>query len=559
MCAFVKDEARYLRPWIEYHIKKGFEHFYIYNNDSTDATVEILKEYEKKGIITHIHFPLRPGQYDAYKDCCMRFSHESQWIGFYDIDEYLQCMTNLSIRDFLEKNLGVPAIGIHWAIFGSGGQEKHDPKPDCERFYHRAYKSFFKNQWIKSIVNPRLVERVTDPHFFFYRNNASTLNTELKHIGSVSIETPTWELFRIQHFSIRSKEDFQYKIERGDTLHIPDKPRHYEWGYFRRDDQNQVIDLKQVSTFPQFKTYKIADEINRVDTMLMPEYATKHTLKPSLNWQQYLETYPDLRRFWNGTLRARIHYALFGKNEKRALPISDNTIIIFLHIVKTGGTSFREWLHSNFAKDEVINLYEDNLKSDHSERSFKTKKNIKEYFESLDDCEKERIKCVSGHLVYYGIHKYFPHKRPIYITVVREPLSLVESLYNHIKSRISKEKTPLFVDWVKTESPLCKYFCDFFGIPHHYNEQSLRQIITNIRKHVYILHTETLSENVSSLKRQISMLQSINQIPELNTRVGVHNKENIPITFLSPEDINSALPYLKSDIELYKKIIGEIS
>ena len=36
ICAIFKDEARFLREWLEYHRLIGIEHFYLYNNFSTD-------------------------------------------------------------------------------------------------------------------------------------------------------------------------------------------------------------------------------------------------------------------------------------------------------------------------------------------------------------------------------------------------------------------------------------------------------------------------------------------------------------------------------------------
>ena len=43
--AIMKNEGPYLREWIEYHKLVGVEKFYLYNNGSTDDTVEILSPY----------------------------------------------------------------------------------------------------------------------------------------------------------------------------------------------------------------------------------------------------------------------------------------------------------------------------------------------------------------------------------------------------------------------------------------------------------------------------------------------------------------------------------
>ena len=49
ICLIFKDEAPFLQEWIEYHHLIGIEHFYLYNNNSTDNYEEVLKPYIDKG------------------------------------------------------------------------------------------------------------------------------------------------------------------------------------------------------------------------------------------------------------------------------------------------------------------------------------------------------------------------------------------------------------------------------------------------------------------------------------------------------------------------------
>ena len=39
--AIVKDEAHYLKEWLDYHLAAGVDHFFIYDNDSKDDTREV--------------------------------------------------------------------------------------------------------------------------------------------------------------------------------------------------------------------------------------------------------------------------------------------------------------------------------------------------------------------------------------------------------------------------------------------------------------------------------------------------------------------------------------
>ena len=67
LCAIFKNEAPHLKEWIEYHLLVGVEHFYLYNNNSTDHFREVLQPYVDNGTVTLTEWPETPGQITAYK------------------------------------------------------------------------------------------------------------------------------------------------------------------------------------------------------------------------------------------------------------------------------------------------------------------------------------------------------------------------------------------------------------------------------------------------------------------------------------------------------------
>ena len=40
-----QDEARWLKEWLEYHLLVGVQHFYLYNNLSSDNYQDVLQPY----------------------------------------------------------------------------------------------------------------------------------------------------------------------------------------------------------------------------------------------------------------------------------------------------------------------------------------------------------------------------------------------------------------------------------------------------------------------------------------------------------------------------------
>ena len=66
--AIMKNEGAYLDEWIKYHICAGVEKFYLYDNESSDNTHEILEPYIKSGIVELKYFPGKTKQLAAYRD-----------------------------------------------------------------------------------------------------------------------------------------------------------------------------------------------------------------------------------------------------------------------------------------------------------------------------------------------------------------------------------------------------------------------------------------------------------------------------------------------------------
>ena len=52
VCAIYKNEARYLAEWLEFHLLAGVEHFFLYDNNSTDDHREVLAPYLRAGVVT---------------------------------------------------------------------------------------------------------------------------------------------------------------------------------------------------------------------------------------------------------------------------------------------------------------------------------------------------------------------------------------------------------------------------------------------------------------------------------------------------------------------------
>lgn len=57
MTLLVRDEEDIIEWNLRYHLSRGVDHFVVTDNRSVDGTAEILREYERQGVVTYLHEP----------------------------------------------------------------------------------------------------------------------------------------------------------------------------------------------------------------------------------------------------------------------------------------------------------------------------------------------------------------------------------------------------------------------------------------------------------------------------------------------------------------------
>ncbi|MFK7952130.1 MAG: glycosyltransferase family 92 protein [Ekhidna sp.] len=139
-----KNENPYLKDWIDYHLKVGVDHFYLYDQDGSEEAKEILKPYEDKGVVTRHPWTHMDGtKYDGATKWWQRnknhmgFAHAAntyrkdfQWLMKIDVDEFLFPLDGkIHLHDWLKtvdekkiKGVKLPRIN-----FGNNG---FDTKPE---------------------------------------------------------------------------------------------------------------------------------------------------------------------------------------------------------------------------------------------------------------------------------------------------------------------------------------------------------------------------------------------------------------------------------------------
>ena len=172
-----KNEARYLKEWIEYHRIQGVEKFYLYNNESTDEFLSILEPYIEKDIVSLTAWPTPNRsknhvnvQKKAYNQALKKDDNQSVWMAFIDIDEFIVPTKATNLVSYLHQfdyNQEVGSIAINWQLYGTSNIEKLDKEAlVTENFVMKGHRDCYfgkilSNKHIKSIVKPKACKSMT--------------------------------------------------------------------------------------------------------------------------------------------------------------------------------------------------------------------------------------------------------------------------------------------------------------------------------------------------------------------------------------------------------------
>ena len=129
----------------------------------------MLAPYVEEGIVTIRDWPVldgRVGQIPAYNDCLRWHRHDSRWIAFLDLDEFLFSPSGESLPSVLADYEQWPAVAVRWAMFGTSGHKTRPPGLVIENYQRRI--DFDGGINMKTIADPTRVTTCLSAHHFGY-------------------------------------------------------------------------------------------------------------------------------------------------------------------------------------------------------------------------------------------------------------------------------------------------------------------------------------------------------------------------------------------------------
>ena len=210
----IKNEGDYISEWLQYHKIIGIQRIYIYDNESTDNTKEIIEKYVAQGIVKYHLIKGKGMQLKAYNDAIKKYKNECEYLAFIDGDEFLvPNMGNKNINDIVKEIFAqypkAGGLAVNWQMFGSSGYECKQEGGVIETFLYKAQWGAAGTYCIKTIADPRKVfkyKQVHYPQYLFPYYNVDESGRKIKGpYNSNQIENPR---IMINHYFTKSKEEW---------------------------------------------------------------------------------------------------------------------------------------------------------------------------------------------------------------------------------------------------------------------------------------------------------------------------------------------------------------
>lgn len=233
----LKNEGPYLLEWIAYHRAIGVTDFTIFSNDCTDGSNLMLNRLDEMGAIRHFDNPIGPGidpQRRAYSRAGkMPNVRSADYVLIIDGDEFLNVKAgDRSVNALIDACEEPDAICVNWRLMGSCGEKYWRDELVIERFTRGStfedpenglvwgFKTLFKPQdvgWF-GVHRPKFQkDSIPDPDSVRWVNaSGKPMGEKVLRTGwRSSAQNLGWEFAQVNHYAIKSREEFLLKRLRG--------------------------------------------------------------------------------------------------------------------------------------------------------------------------------------------------------------------------------------------------------------------------------------------------------------------------------------------------------
>lgn len=286
LCLIIKDDHDYIREFLHYYFLLGFDHIYLTDNNSSPPLKNIIQDYIDKGLVSYNYDTRKGAQISVYSECLNLYKNDTKWLAFFDSDEFLVLKKHSNIVDFLKSYEDYAALSVCWYYFGSSNHIKKQ-KSIIQSYTLRAKRSCY----YKTIVQTQLVEGFEIHCVTKHKPGYFTVDEQKRRVHGPQTVHQTNEFCQLNHYVVRSFEDYQQKIARGDAAGLPPKPEDF---FDKINERATVFD-------------------DSIFDFLYPKY--QQFLSTYFDWESYLINNPQVAAISNTKEYALEHWYTLGDSK----------------------------------------------------------------------------------------------------------------------------------------------------------------------------------------------------------------------------------------------------
>ena len=237
----VRDEGPNLVHWLAHNRAAGIDRHLVFSNDCSDGTAELLDRLADAGALTHVPNVVPEGrspQWSALKQAARHPEVSvADWVLVIDCDEYLNLRAPLMSVSDLIGAARADAVVLPWRLFGHGGHAERPAQPPTQSFtraiekdaLYPALSRFFKTLYRRDAFRAPGVHRPRQARDATPARWADGSGQALPESFAAGRQIMLWgaplatDLVQLNHYSVRSAEEFLLKARRGLPNHT-DKP-----------------------------------------------------------------------------------------------------------------------------------------------------------------------------------------------------------------------------------------------------------------------------------------------------------------------------------------------
>lgn len=161
ICSMIKDEQKYLKEWIDYHLNIGITSIYLYEDDINNSASHssICDDYPNVylGKFTDMvkpHKRMYNKQCELFNKFLDAYKNTVDYVAFIDIDEFISFEEGYCLKDLIKRCNQRGAVILPWKCYGANGLIDNPTHKvvgtftleavRINRFDPNAYKSFVK-------------------------------------------------------------------------------------------------------------------------------------------------------------------------------------------------------------------------------------------------------------------------------------------------------------------------------------------------------------------------------------------------------------------------------